>query len=479
MEDFIMSESDKKDTGIKLYTLDDDVFLQMEHFGSVIYRKRPFDFSELDHFGTLICSLIKENHASINMLATLLAQSYRKQKEEVKEDLNEFLYNLKSRNFVKTTSGNEMNIPRKSLDNLKETLEEQWSRLPHTKFYARPLQFHWEITHQCNMRCIHCYASSKKNSQDFADTIDWERSLELLRTMRDMGVVQINFLGGEPTTEKKFLKLLEKAVEYNMDVTFPTNGLLLNREINDQLKKLGLNHLTISLDSPNPHTFEKFRGVKDVFSKVTDNIALAKEMGMTVIVNSVLTRLNHKDFPDLIDLLVDLNVDVLKIIDEFPVGRGMSNVDNLLLSSEEYREFYNSMKNDIIPRYKDKITIISSPRFMHLEKNPITNDSSKALDYRCSAGRLQCFCTAEGDIYPCYLFYDEKEYKVGNVFERSFDEIWKDPNSFGPFREKMGTISECEKCEYSQSCKGGCRGVAYKTTGDFFAADPYCWNLDK
>jgi len=453
--------------------------LRLEHFGGVIYRKKLFDFREVNHFGALVCRLLEKGPRSIPGLARELSAVYPQSKATIEKDIRAFLQDLPG-GYLQMSKGDHdetLNTPHE-IKELASGLEEQWDKLPEQPFYPAPLQFHWEITHQCNLRCLHCYASSAAVGMEEVDTLDWERCVRLLETFRDMGVVQVNFLGGEPLIEKRFLPLLERAVEYGMDITFPTNGVLLTDEKIRELKRLGMHYLTISLDSPDPATFEKMRGQKGVFEKVTDAITRVREQGLEVVVNSVLTKINHEQFPELIDLLVELDVAILKVIDEFPVGRGMANIGKLLLSQQEYQDFYTFMLSEVEPAYRDRLEIRLNPRFTFLgtggEEDPAAGKAG--MDYRCSAGRSQCFCTTEGKVYPCYLFYDEDEFLAGNVYQRPFDEIWNDPESFACFRELVGTVEDCQSCECAGTCKGGCRGEAYKLTGDFLAKNPYCWH---
>src|SRR5262249_44332810 len=61
---------------------------------------------------------------------------------------------------------------------------------------------------------------------------------------------------------------------------------------------------------------------------------------------------------------------------------------------------------------------------------------------------------------------------VGNVRERTFDEIW----SSSPVLQELRTAKlggRCGECEFSELC-GGCRCRAYAVTGDFLAEDPSC-----
>lgn len=479
-----------------------NVDLREEHFGSIIYRTKLFNFKEINHFGTLVCRLIQNSPTSIGHLAKTFNSEYDTPISQVEMDLRVFIEPLIAKQFMvqedQATSTYRIDsaIPGSTFRRIADNLEEKWDALPQQGFYSSPLQFHWEITHQCNLRCIHCYASASPVSANEVDTLNWERCMTLLDTLKYMGVVQINFLGGEPMIEKRFLSLLRRSAELGFDIAFPTNGLLFTREILLELKDIGMEHVTISLDSADPEVFETIRGMKGIFPRVTNNITLAKQLGLGVIINTVLTRMNMYQFEDLIELLISLDVDILKVIDEFPVGRGLANMKKLMLTPEEYHDFYKQMLLDVEPHYRDRLEIRLSPRFALRQElgcgddpsstlplnsisppSPLPTTSSK-VDYRCSAGRSQCFCGADWDIYPCYLFYGEKEFIVGNVLERPFDEIWSDPESFRCFRVPVGSIPECEECGFSSECKGGCRGDAYKFTGDFLAGNPYCWNLN-
>jgi MoaA/NifB/PqqE/SkfB family radical SAM enzyme len=405
-----------------------NVDLREEHFGSIIYRKKLFNLEELNHFGTLICRLIQNTPTTISALAASIHNEYGTSIEQAEDDLQSFLGPLVVKGFISIDDPAIASIPPETSISyltfrlVADSLEMAWDTLAEQGFYSAPLQFHWEITHQCNLRCIHCYASASPTTDDsigsdlLVDTLDWDRCLSLLNTLKGMGVVQVNFLGGEPMIERKFLPLLREATDRGFDIAFPTNGTLFTRTNLLELKELGMEYVTISLDSADPEVFEAIRGKQGIFDTVTGNIQLAKELGLGVIVNTVLTRKNFNGFEALIELLISHRVDILKVIDEFPVGRGLVNMEKLMLSPEEYQDFYKRMLLKIEPRYRDRLDIQLSPRFAIREQlgccdndggdwegNGGGDDTQVTLenppvDYRCSAGRSQCFCGDDWDI---------------------------------------------------------------------------------
>src|SRR5215469_3134786 len=73
------------------------------------------------------------------------------------------------------------------------------------------LDFLWlEITGQCNLSCVHCYADSGPHRPVFGTmaTRDW---LAVIDEAADLGCKQIQFIGGEPTLHPGLETMIERA----------------------------------------------------------------------------------------------------------------------------------------------------------------------------------------------------------------------------------------------------------------------------
>lgn len=74
-----------------------------------------------------------------------------------------------------------------------------------------PLEFLWlELTHQCNLRCVHCYSDSSPDStgRDLLAADDYRRAME---DARALGCRQVQFIGGEPTLNRGLPDLIATA----------------------------------------------------------------------------------------------------------------------------------------------------------------------------------------------------------------------------------------------------------------------------
>jgi radical SAM protein with 4Fe4S-binding SPASM domain len=66
----------------------------------------------------------------------------------------------------------------------------------------------------------------------------------------------------------------------------------------------------------------------------------------------------------------------------------------------------------------------------------------------CYWPRHMAYVTVEGDVTPCCNYYDSRDIKLGNVFEKSGEEIWND-EPYRAFRRRLwsGDLPEvCRKC---------------------------------
>lgn len=72
---------------------------------------------------------------------------------------------------------------------------------------------------------------------------------------------------------------------------------------------------------------------------------------------------------------------------------------------------------------------------------------------RCS---LQTVIEADGSAYPCD-FYMLDQYKIGNFNDDTMDEINARRGDSGFLEQSLQGLEQCQKCQYYQLCRGGCR----------------------
>lgn len=91
-------------------------------------------------------------------------------------------------------------------------------------------QIEVQLGHLCNNRCVFC-VSGQLSEQDRAPQLPESPIRRQIEAARANGAKKITFLGGEPTIQRSFISLLERAVALDFDeIVIFTNGVMTPRE---------------------------------------------------------------------------------------------------------------------------------------------------------------------------------------------------------------------------------------------------------
>ncbi len=334
-----------------------------------------------------------------------------------------------------------------------------------------PLSILWEITHACNLGCVHCLSACGAPHPLELSTAEARALVEELAALR---VFWFTLGGGEPLLRPDIYEIIAFATEKNLCVRLTTNGYAVDREVLRRLADLNVFSAQISLDGLES-THDRIRNRPGAFRHAIRAIELFVENGYTTLANFAVNAWNWTEVAAVASLAADLGVSSMKVGLVVPLGRGAQNGASLTLSHECTKRLAMQMW-EIQARLEDRISLQLDGLFPFL----LTPDSSsQAVDDGCgpgcSAGVAQLVVSYDGSVYSCpYL----RETSAGNVRSQSLKEIWKNEEFFGPLRslDRRLLKGKCHQCEFRpHQCTGGCRGAAWSTSGDLYAEDPHCW----
>lgn len=346
----------------------------------------------------------------------------------------------------------------------------------------------WNITKACNLRCIHCYASSD-NSPD-PNELTFEECLKVLKDLFQFGVPVVLFSGGEPLVRPDILDLIREAVKLKIRTVLSTNGTLIDEKLAEELKKLGLAYVGISLDGWK-EVHDKFRGKKGSFDKVIAAIEACKKAGLKVGLRFTINKLNAQEIPKIFDLVEELKIPRICFYHLVYVGRG-SNLKDLALTHEETRFWIDY----IIDKTKElherglKVEVLTVDNHadgpylylrMKRENNPKAEEVYELLKMNGgnnSGVGIGCI-SWDGSVHADQFW---RHYSFGNVRERPFSEIWMDTSDplMAKLKEKKRYVrGRCALCKFLEICGGNFRVRAEALTGDLWAPDPACYLTDE
>lgn len=340
---------------------------------------------------------------------------------------------------------------------------------------SAPLFVIWEITGLCNLQCDHCLSSAGDPLQNELST---KEAMELLDYLEEMKVFSLTFSGGEPLMRSDIYDLIDYASEKRFSIDLLTNGALITEKVLNRLEDSNIFNVQVSIDGIG-ETHDKFRGLNGTFERALNAIKLLKDASYNVAISSTVTKQNMREIPRIIDMAIDMGVPSFKTTFFMPAGRGKGNMDKLVLTPQDAKDFTLMM----IEKKKEvgnSIIISSETDYPWLVKGldkkslkSIKLDDSSKIS--CTAGSSSLYITPDGKIAPCPFLRD---IIAGDVRERSLGEIWDSSSTFDVFRNiTRGSLKgKCSNCEYlGTMCIGGCRAAALAHTGDLFAEDPTCW----
>jgi radical SAM protein with 4Fe4S-binding SPASM domain len=349
----------------------------------------------------------------------------------------------------------------------------------------RPVIF-WNITNKCNLACTHCYISAKPQL-DGRDELSLEEAKAFIADLAEMRIPLLLFTGGEPLVRKDFWELADYATAKGLKTALSTNGTLITKEVAAKIKARGIEYVGVSLDGAKEETHDAIRNQQGSFKKAVQALRNCAEIGLKAGIRVTITRDNYQEIADLLDLSHDLNIPRFCVYWLVPSGRG-KEIYNLQLEPQEVAHIFDLLyrrARDLNPEEMEILTVDAPQDGIYL-LNKLKEDNSqeyenalRLLEYTgdsCSAGDRVANVDPAGNVYPCQ-FAQLEEFKIGNVRERKFSELWNDPENpvLAVFREKTKFLKgKCGSCVYKELCGGGCRIRAYAQYEDIWAEDPLC-----
>ena len=160
-----------------------------------------------------------------------------------------------------------------------------------------PITASLELTHKCNLRCLHCYGD-----YGVGDEMDCKNVLKLLDQLEEIGVKNIELTGGDISIYPYLNEVLKKAFSLKFSaVVLLTNGIIMNKEFLDIIvKNKNRVFLQIDLHSLNEEYLEWFTNQNGYIDKVLSNIQFLNNNGVKMRIATMITKRNVEEIPQIV-----------------------------------------------------------------------------------------------------------------------------------------------------------------------------------
>jgi cyclic pyranopterin phosphate synthase len=189
------------------------------------------------------------------------------------------------------------------------------------KYGRKATDLRVSLTDRCNLRCTYCMPEEGLDWTPRAELLSDEELVRLVTiAVRDLGVREIRFTGGEPLLRRGIEDILaaSAALRPRPDLSLTTNGIGLARRAQG-LADAGLDRLNVSLDTVQRDRFHTITR-RDRFDDVLAGMAAAQAVGLDPVkVNTVLLRdVNDDEAVPLLRFCVEHGYE-LRFIEQMPL----------------------------------------------------------------------------------------------------------------------------------------------------------------
>lgn len=344
----------------------------------------------------------------------------------------------------------------------------------------------WNVNNQCNMTCVHCYASAVRRRTESRE-LNTEECRQIVDRLADWGVQNIVFSGGEPMLREDLFALLAYAVSKGITPQLATNGVRITKERAVRFRDTGVTMIEVGLDGK-PETNDAYRGIHGGFSRALDGLRYLREAGLETSIRMTVHQKNRADLMWLLDLAIHEEFSRFHISHLLYSGRAdaasddhLHPEDSRIFMTQIFEKTRDLLKKGVRTEIASSGNEADGPALLLWAREKIGVDTARRImDILRTrggngAGERLWNIDHRGEVYADQFF---RSMTAGNILKDSPDAIYKS-RLFRQLRDRENRLKgRCAQCLHLPLCRGSNRERALFAERDLWASDPGCYLTD-
>ena len=324
-----------------------------------------------------------------------------------------------------------------------------------------------EVTTDCNFSCVTCIRHSWHDDFGQMSREIFDKMLADCKELPELKTIHFGGFG-EPLLHPGIIDMVTACKDKGYKVELISNGSKLSGAMAGALIDAGLDWLFVSIDGPEPCSFNEIRpggsydevvqNIKELQRLKSERQKLKPELG----VEFVATKQNFAKLPAMKRILVELKAQQFIVTNVLPYHESMQN-----------EILYGKLGEDLDTRDADQILMAARSAFntqLRTQRNCGFMDK-KALAITSRGDISACYAFMHN--YDCYIFGRKKTmlaHSFGNIGKRTLRQIWTDPK-YAVFRwtARNSNYPSCTDCRQVDGCV-----MAQSNEADCWGNQPSC-----
>ncbi|WP_024613778.1 thioether cross-link-forming SCIFF peptide maturase [Clostridium sp. Ade.TY] len=325
------------------------------------------------------------------------------------------------------------------------------------------------IIHGCNLRCKYCFADEGEyhGHKGVMDIETAKKAIDyVVKRSGPRKNIEIDLFGGEPTLIMDTIKEIiayarENEAKWNKNIRFTmtTNATLLNEEMMEYMDK-EMGNIILSLDG-RKEVNDNVRIKVDGSGSYDDILPNIKKMvekrnkDKMFYVRGTFTRANTDFYEDVMAManegFREISIEPVVLPKEHQLSLREEDLDTIF-------ENYDKLYDEMVRRKKEGDEF----RFYHFNVDLNGGPCVYKRISGCGAGFEYVAITPQGEVYPCHQFVGKEEYKLGSIYDDSYN------SELGKKFKKAHIYNKpkCRDCWARFYCSGGCQANNVNFNGD-------------